>query len=459
MTQERPQAGTTPTTQSKRYGLPTALGMIVGICVGSGIYFKSDNVLVATGGNVGLGVLVFVLAALSIVFGSLSFATLASHTDSPGGLAAYAEFCFGRRMATVAGWFMAFVYLPSIATVVAWVAGIYACTLFGWPNELWCQMLAGMSFLAASLAWNAFLPRLSGWFQNCATVAKLLPLVVVMVCGFFLGDPASVLSSAGTTIVSDATGSVGWMGAVAPVAFALDGWICAATIAPELKDAKRSLPIALAIAPLIIVAVYIGYFVGVSTLMGPERVMALGDGHLSALFAQLYGERFATIPTAFVLVAVMGTSNGLVLAAVRTPYALALRDEVPGARRLSVLNTTFGMPLASAGLEVLVCIFWAIVHTLVQSMGLLPNSDVSEISVVALYVLFIPFYLHVIKMWRAGQVKGAFMGVVAPILACAGSVFILLGAMQSSTFWLFLGISAAVWVISWCYARATEQAS
>ena len=30
---------------TKKYGLFTAITMIVGICIGSGIFFKSDNVL------------------------------------------------------------------------------------------------------------------------------------------------------------------------------------------------------------------------------------------------------------------------------------------------------------------------------------------------------------------------------------------------------------------------------
>ena len=50
------------TVHVERYTLTTALCMIVGICIGSGIFFKSDNILIATGGNVALGVAMFLLA-------------------------------------------------------------------------------------------------------------------------------------------------------------------------------------------------------------------------------------------------------------------------------------------------------------------------------------------------------------------------------------------------------------
>ena len=71
---------------TKKYGLFTAITMIVGICIGSGIFFKSDNVLIATNGSIALGVLSFYLAAISIIFGCLTIGELASRTDKVGGL-------------------------------------------------------------------------------------------------------------------------------------------------------------------------------------------------------------------------------------------------------------------------------------------------------------------------------------------------------------------------------------
>ena len=56
-------------TPVKRYSLFTAICLIVGICIGSGIFFKSDNILIATGGNVALGVAMMLLAATTIIFG------------------------------------------------------------------------------------------------------------------------------------------------------------------------------------------------------------------------------------------------------------------------------------------------------------------------------------------------------------------------------------------------------
>lgn len=73
---------------SKKYGFITATAMIVGICIGSGIFFKSDNILIATGGSILWGIVLFVVSAISIVFGCLTFGELASQTDQVGGCSA-----------------------------------------------------------------------------------------------------------------------------------------------------------------------------------------------------------------------------------------------------------------------------------------------------------------------------------------------------------------------------------
>ena len=108
----------------KKYGLFTAITMIVGIVIGSGIFFKADDVLTYTNGNILLGILVFV-AAIAIIFGSLSISQLATRTDNPGGLIAYAEEFINEKMGSAFGWFQVFLYLPSTIAVFAWVAGIY----------------------------------------------------------------------------------------------------------------------------------------------------------------------------------------------------------------------------------------------------------------------------------------------------------------------------------------------
>lgn len=167
----------------RRYGLLTACTMIVGIVIGSGIFFKTDNILMSTGGSVTFGVLLFVLGAVSIVFGSLTIAQLASRTDEPGGIVGYARAFLSPRTACIFGWFQAFVYFPTLTAVVSYVVGVYLDMLFAWHLTLGPTVLVGFCVMSALFVFNTLSARLGGWLQNTATIVKLIPLFFFIAAG------------------------------------------------------------------------------------------------------------------------------------------------------------------------------------------------------------------------------------------------------------------------------------
>ena len=98
--------------KKEHYGFFTALSMIIGIVIGSGIFFKSPLILTKTGGSVGYGVAAFCMLALSIVFGCLTLSELSVRTAKSGGAVGYFEEFFSPRIAAGFGWFQTFVYRP-----------------------------------------------------------------------------------------------------------------------------------------------------------------------------------------------------------------------------------------------------------------------------------------------------------------------------------------------------------
>lgn len=64
----------------KRYGLPTAIAMVIGIVIGSGVFIKGGKVLALTHGNMLQGVLVVGIVGLICIICSLVFAELGSST-------------------------------------------------------------------------------------------------------------------------------------------------------------------------------------------------------------------------------------------------------------------------------------------------------------------------------------------------------------------------------------------
>lgn len=422
--------------------------MIVGICIGSGIFFKSDNVLVATNGNVMLGVLAFVIGAFSIIFGGLAISELASRTDKPGGLVTYAEEFVSSRFASAVGWFQTFVYIPGLCCVVAWAAGLYTCQLFGWQveHQFEFEVLLGCIFIIICFVYNVISPRFGGFFQNASTVIKLIPLLLIAFGGLIFGDPVTNFTTTSIAASETAAGGNSFLSvvtlvlaSVGPVAFSYDGWVVSTTIAHEVKDSKKNLPRALIIGPLFVMIVYVLYFVGVSSFIGPEKVMELGDDSVVAIFNQWVGPIGAKLLLTFVVISVMGTLNGIILGYIRLPYSLALRgDMMPGSKTLSKMNKKINMPLNSAILGCVMCLLWLSLHYVTTKKGLLGNSDVTEISIISSYFLYSILYFQVFRMWRAGRVKGVLRGIIVPVMAIVGALIMLAGGVRNPQFVYYL---------------------
>lgn len=429
--------------EGRRYSLMTAVCLIMGICIGSGIFFKSDNVLVATGGSVAAGVVMFCLAATYIVFGGLCLTLFAARTDRAGGLVDYAERFVSPRFARVIGWHYAFVYLPSISAVIFWVAGVYACMVLGLPGTLAQQMAIGLALMLLCSATNALAPRLSGWTQNALTAVKVAPLVSVGLIGLVAALSGRAGASLAAPVQPGATGGLAWLAAAAPIAFSFDGWPAATSIAPELRHAQRNLPIALVVAPLAILALYLAYFVGLTTTLGPASVMAAGDGSLALLFSRLFGERATAWPNLIALLAVLGTGNGLMLSLQRLPLALAERGDLPGSGRLARMGDSRRAGVPGAGVATLCALAWSALHALVQAGGLIPNGDVSEVSVCLTMLLMLPYFVAAWRMRSDGR-AGVLRGRVAPVLAVACCLVVGLSGLAEPARLAFAALELAV---------------
>lgn len=439
----------------RRYGLFTAITMITGVVIGSGIFFKADNVLSYTKGNVLLGIIIFIVAAIAIVFGCLTISQLANLTDKPGGLIAYTEEFVGIGPSCAFGWFQTFLYLPTLSAVVAWVTGIYISQLFGLEFTLERTVLIGVVSLTVLFIFNTLSAKLGGYFQNGAMIIKSIPLLVIAVAGLILGKPGELTSNDFSTLKS-ATSSFGWLAAFAPIAFSFDGWIVATSIGGEIKNSKRNLPLALTISPLLILLAYVAYFVGISALIGPDKILEQGDGSLFTAANMLFGTVGAKIILTFVVISVLGTVNGLVLGFIRMPYSLALRNMMPGSEALKKENSKLGdMPVNSAILAYALSLLWMLIHYISQKLSM--RGDVSEIAIGISYLNYIVLYIAVIKLTQKGTIKGKFKGYVIPVLATIGSLIILSGSVTHPLFIYYFLICFAILAGGYFYYRINKS--
>ena len=226
--------------------------------------------------------------------------------------------------------------------------------------------------------------------------------------------------------------SASWIAAIAPIAFSFDGWIVSTSIGHEIKDSKRNLPKALIMAPLFVLIIYVLYFVGISIYIGPDKVMSLGDSHVDLAANMLFGPWGAKIILTFVVISILGTVNGLIMGHIRLPYSLAIRGMFPNSKNIKKVNESIGMPINSAVVGCIITLIALGIHYITQNYNLLPNSDISEISITVNYLLYILLYFKVFTMGLRGEVKGLWKGKLNPILATLGSLIIFFGSFLGS---------------------------
>ena len=107
---------------TKKYGLMTAIAMVVGIVIGSGVFFKAQDILIRLKGNMPLGILAWVIGGFVIAGCATTFAVMASKYEHCGGPVDYAEATCGKGYAYFVSWFLAIIYYPAITSVLAWVS-------------------------------------------------------------------------------------------------------------------------------------------------------------------------------------------------------------------------------------------------------------------------------------------------------------------------------------------------
>ena len=219
----------------KRYTLPVAIALVVGTVIGSGIFFKAENVLKGTGGNLGVGVLAFVIMGFVMIISAGTFGIVAQSHEGIEGLVGYARASCGKTYGYYMGWFMATVYYPSLTGVLSWLPARYFGVLLGWDDPIFSgrtMALAG-GFLVLTYAMNALAPKLAGKFAISTTVIKLIPLLLMAVVGTVVGLSSGMTKFNFTHVVTDIPFAQGLFGAVVALAFAFEGWICATSIGAE----------------------------------------------------------------------------------------------------------------------------------------------------------------------------------------------------------------------------------
>lgn len=315
----------TETELSREISLFGGVSILVGIMVGSGIFYLGSYVFMFAGNSQGLALLAWVVGGIVTLISGLCYAELGAMMPRAGGSYVYLREAYGKSVAFMSG-FSSFI-LGSSGSIAA-LALAFATILnnFVAINEATQKGIAILVIVLLTVA-NYYGVKFGSWIQNLFTVAKLVPILIILGLGLFLGNQSPDLS-----INVDA--SVDVMGLISMVAmgvvatlWAYEGWTNLNNVSEELKNPKRNLPLALVIAIFFVMILYVLFnFAIYRVLSFQEIVDAIAGGNLflgTAVANRLLGGFGSTLVGLGMLVSVFGATNGCVMVFPRLYYAMA----------------------------------------------------------------------------------------------------------------------------------------
>ncbi len=416
----------------KKYGFWTATAMVVGIVIGSGVFFKADDVLAASGGRLPVALLAWLIGGSIMVVTSFVFSKIATRIERVNGVVDYFEAAYGEKAGYLVAWFMTFVYYPTLVSVLAWVSANYTVGLLGIPGALWIVTLI---YLLGFFLLNILSPILAGKWQVSATVIKLIPLGLVAVVGIIGGLISGQTIQSFTVSAANVSGG-GLAVATLATAFAYEGWIIATSINAELRDAKRTLPKALLVGASVVVLFYMLYYLGISGVLSNEQILEAGDGAPVRVISLIFGRIGGTVLTVFVIISCLGTLNGLIMGSVRGMYSIASRNMGPRPGFYKRISPRTNSTINSALVGLVFSLFWMVVWYGNFAGWWGSFMDISELPIAFLYVIYIAIYIWVMRTFTDLSFASRF---IAPLLSGAGSLYIIYGAVQKAMFgWFFV---------------------
>jgi len=301
-------------------GLAAAIAVVTGQSIALGI-FLTPAAMAKSLGSPALLAAVWCGMAVMALSGALCYSELAVRYPLAGGEYVYLREGYGPRVAFLYGWMSAAVIDPGLAASLSVGAIPYVQSIITISPRT--AALLPFVILIVLGAINYAGTRLSGRVMATANLLKLAVLFALVAWAFVSGhaSTANLLPLTTRRPGSDALfGAIA--GSVIYAFFSFGGWWEAGKLAGEVRDPRRTLPLAFTCGVLLVTAVYLLVSFAFLSVIPLDRIVS--NTAFVAQFGQaLFGSAGGKILSACVLLSVTGGLMAFTMAAPRVYYAMA----------------------------------------------------------------------------------------------------------------------------------------
>ena len=338
----------------RRLGLWSAVAVLVGSTIGSGI-FRTPSGVAQLVGDVPLFLGGWLMGGLVVVCGALTYAELAASFPRSGGIYVFLREAWGPLPAFLFGWAELLIIRPGAYGAIGITASAYALRTLGFDPAagvltvpifdlaIRSEQLLGAAFIAIVATVNYYGIHRGALVQNASTAFKVGALAALVVLGFAIGSAAEV-GEGGLWGQRAAVGLSPFLLAMVSILWAYDGWADVSFIAGEVKDPQRVLPRTFVLGTAIVAVLYLSanlvylYLIPIEQMKQAELVAA----DAASLLVGPFG---ATLIAGAIAVSTFGTLNGTMMTSPRIFFAMAQDGLFP--RAIGKVHPVTGSPTSA----------------------------------------------------------------------------------------------------------------
>ncbi|PYO76914.1 MAG: hypothetical protein DMD63_12920 [Gemmatimonadetes bacterium] len=362
---ESPQSGSEFARASslpRRLGLWSAVAVLIGTTIGSGIFRSPAGIADKLPGPLPL-LAIWVTGGVFVLCGALTLAEVAGVFPRTGGVYVFIRETWGRLPAFLFGWAELVIIRAAALGAIATTFSEYFLRVLGHdpraqPYSRYVHYIAAVAIVLTAtfnyvgIKWGALV-------QNVTTLAKTGALLLITILALAIGLPET--GGHFSPALPPGSFSFGQFGlALVSVLWVYDGWADVSFVGGEVRDPERNLPRVLIFGTLIIIGLYLLANLAYLAVLPVEQIR-----QSKLVAADVADKLMGAAGVAFVSVAVMisafGTLNGSVLTGSRILFTMAADGLL--FRPVAVVDRRFQTPSVAIWLSAVLGVLFVLIGT------------------------------------------------------------------------------------------------
>lgn len=334
----------------RRLGLWSAVAVLVGSTIGSGIFRSPAGIADKLPGPLPL-LAIWLTGGIFALCGALTLAEVAGAFPRTGGVYVFIRESWGRLPAFLFGWAELILIRAAALGAISTTFSEYFIRVLGYdprvaPYSRYVHFVAAAAILLTAI-FNYVGIKWGALVQNVTTLAKVGALLVIIVLALALGLPQT--GGHYTPAVPPGSFTFASFGlALVSVLWVYDGWADVSFVGGEVKDPEKNLPRVLIFGTLIIIALYLLANLAYLAVLPVEeiRVSKLVAADVADKLVGAAGVAFVSVA---VMISTFGTLNGSMMTGSRVLFAMAADGLL--FKPVAIVHKKFQTPSVAIALE------------------------------------------------------------------------------------------------------------